>query len=92
MSSYRLRRYNEKNIVIEEFVSGGLHPITKLQGNDHWEVWGYYGKVEDAISPLFNLLVEIPDFDLAGQVKRLGEQLADVKTEVIEIVKEFRDG
>jgi len=86
--SYRLRRYDAKNIVIEELVPGGLHPITRELGPEHWETYGYYGKLEDTISPLINLLLEIPDADLSGQVRSLSGQLIAVKAEIINIINE----
>lgn len=83
IESTRVRRYDDKNIIIEVFVPGGPHPITKEVGPDHWEIYGFYGKMEDVAKALVNLLVDIPD-----DIRDLARAVLEVEFKVTRALKE----
>lgn len=85
--NFRIARYDARNWVLEEFLPGGLHPVTRQQGKGKWEAVGYYGKLEDLAIALLNRQIEVPDGTLQNQVKDL---LVEIQAAEIRIAEELK--
>lgn len=88
IKNLRIRRADDKNIVIERFVQ----PVKEgIEGR--WVVYGYYGKFEDLIPALTRLLVEIPKADdLTTQVRLLAESINNLRDSLKDIVRINSEG
>ena len=90
-SNYRIRKYDERNLVIER-----LHyadPDNKLTKNTEprWVVAGYYGSLKHLIGGLLDLELldtDIDETDLIEQVTRLQVAIMRCTDQLIETIKE----
>lgn len=84
MNTFRVRRYNELNWTLEEWIPGGLHPVTKQPGSGKWVITGYYGKLKDLAVYLLNRQIEVPEGTLGEQVPALIEAIKAAEVRIAE--------
>lgn len=88
--SFRIRRPDERNWILEQLVPGGIHPTTRQPGQDRWEVVGYYGKLEDLARYLVDRQIEVPEGTLQDQIKGLLVELKAAEGRILEELKLHR--
>ncbi len=86
---YRIARFDSKNWSLEEYRKG-VNPRTK-QPSEYWANIGFFGRIEEAMPTLINLLLEVPDAPLAEQVQSLADQLEAVKAKIVKIVRQIEN-
>lgn len=59
--TFRVRRYDERNWILEEWVRGRMNTRTKELAADHWEGIGYYGQLKDVAHHLLNKSITFAD-------------------------------
>ena len=82
--NFRIRRHDKRNILLEELVPGGLHPVTRERGEAKWVEVGAFGKLPDLIHHLLSREIAISDGTLATQIPAL---LAEIRAAEARIVK-----
>lgn len=87
LKELRIRRLDAKNIVIERLVK----PTKKERDTEEWEIWGYYGKLEDIALALLNLVTEISEpGDLAEQVTLLRQSVDKAQSSIIQYLESYQ--
>lgn len=85
---FRISRFDEKNIVLEELVEGGINPKTREKASDKWMVVGYYGQLKHVVSALVNRSIEVPHADsLDEQLNLILAELKRVETSLLAQLK-----
>jgi len=92
MNDFRIRRYNELNLVIEEFKTGGINPKTRQPSPGHWAVVGYYGRLEDLVKALVNRQITPPEGTLAEQIPAMLAELKVVEARILDSLTAARVG
>jgi len=89
MGNFRIIRSPDKKCwIYQEFVPGGIHPVTKERGPDKWEIVGYYGKLEDLAIYLLNRQIEVPEGTLQEQIKGLRAEVKAAEARIAESLKQ----
>jgi len=86
MSKYRIRRFDNKNIVLEKFYPS----VKKPDGNFTQEAWrnaGYYGKWQDAIQAVLNQKICPVGDDLETQLRDIPAAIERAKQEIIDSIE-----
>lgn len=85
---FRISRFDERNLVLEELQEGGIWKATGQKAPDKWVVIGYYGKLEHIISTLINRSIDIPKSPaLDEQLKAILAELKRVEKSLLEQMK-----
>lgn len=87
--TFRIARYDAKNLVIEELIPGGLHPVTRKPSDDKWKTIGYFGRLEDLVRFLLNRQIQIPDGTLETQIPALLAEIKAAEARTLETLAEF---
>ena len=58
---FRIAKYDSRNWVLQEYVKGGINPITREQAQDKWIDIGYYGKLKDLVVYLVDKSIILSD-------------------------------
>jgi hypothetical protein len=76
VGNFRIRRYDEHNIVVEEFRGGGQIVVGKMS-KDRWKICGYWGRLE----PILSFLIA-KGVDEADTLKELSNKIEWIKAEI----------
>lgn len=91
MSNFRIIRSPDKKCwIYQEWIPGGVHPVTKEPGPDKWEVVGYYGQLSDLAIYLLNRQIEVPQSTGQQQIIDLRAAVKAAEARIAEALKASR--
>jgi len=82
---FKISRSGDKRYwIYEEWAKGGAIPGTNKKGDDHWNVIGYYGSLEDLAKYLLRRQMEVPQSTGYQQIKDLVIAIKIAETQIIQ--------